>query len=273
MPSNEKTNPLGTVTRLFLSSKESKEKRRGENAEAVIWLAVSDGGMNRAYLTAGFAEAFSDHRLNVTLLELCSGLPNIGYYFALEPVQYLLSVVEKEHVVAGRWSERLGYLSARSTNVMIGYRNRMLPLNYPHMLFLSFTFPSSVPGHHSLFDVRRVTQAYTGLENEGAGIPDAVVAVGEGNDERTVEFIENVREIFPDTLLLQIATVEESGLESNEKGTIDAEGWAIPRSVCYGSSRRVPPGDLLFSELAGNILQLLSFRRKKSMKGSDVKGA
>jgi len=263
MPTHSSFDSLQKVTRLYLSGKRESVSRNGSPkcTEAVVWLASGDRKFNRAFVSTGLAESFSGIGLNVTLIEASSSLPNIGYYFSLEPEDYLLGTIEGTHFFVGNWSGKLQYAFGTDISGCFRCIDRFVPQEFPHLVLLSFPIPSDGNTRGLIFELRRVGRALLrGDKEDTLGIPDLIfVACEHEEDETAAEFIETVRTTFQKPL------INRAVLSPNAEELITSDrSIHLPPGLFYGSYRRVPPRSREFDEMATSMLEFISTRRKRA---------
>ena len=251
---------LRDVSHLFLSSGASAhcEPRRGS---ASIWLAVAGASMNRAHLAAGTAMAFAREGMCVSILELSGSLPNVGYYFGMEPAGYLAPAIDRTALVSGTWNEAVRYCFSEDLASFERYRGEALPPGAPHALLAAFPCPRER-------DAARFLEALSGtmsvLDDDGlrAGrAPDAIVAAGCGeNAGRARAFLAGVRDAFPSAAGVFVTDDPGAG-----RGSEAEERLTVPGELRSSWGRRMPPAEAFFGELAAGLLLVVSQRRRKAM--------
>jgi len=263
MPTHNSFKQLEKVTKLYLSNGEVESRREdtpSKYAEAIIWLASSGKRFNRAFVSAGLAESFSRMGLNVTLIEASPRLPNIGYYFSLEPEDYLLGTIDENHFFVGYWSDSLQYAFGHDISLFFRCVDRFVPQGFPHLVFLSFPIPSGNTEQGFIFDLRRLSRSLLSHGGDGTlGIPDLIFVAGENEEDETCGvFIDNVRKTFQEPLIHQAV------LSSGVDGMVASDrSIHLSSEIFFGSQRRVPPRLREFDEMATGILELISTRRKR----------
>ena len=260
MPERRSPRTLRDVSHLFLSNGDSAhhEPRRGS---ASIWLAVAGASMNRAYLAAGTAAAFARQGMCVSILELCGGLPNVGYYFGMEPAGYLVPAIDRMELVSGTWNEAVRYCISANLASFERYRGEAPSPGAPHVLLAAFPCPSER-------DAARLIAALPGaasvLDDDGlrtGRAPDAIILAGCGEGAGRVRaFSAEVRDALPNAAIVLVTDDPGAG-----RGSEADESLAVPGDLRSSWARRMPPADQFFGELAAGLLLVVSQRRRKAM--------
>jgi len=260
MPERRSSRTLRDVSHLFLSNGVSAhcEPRR---SSASIWLAVAGASMNRAHLAAGTATAFARQGMCVSLLELSGSLPNVGYYFGMEPAGYLAPALDRTALVSGMWNEAVRYCFSEDLASFERYRGEALPPGAPHVLLAAFPCPRER-------DAARFLEALPGTmsvhDDDGprtGRAPDAIVAAGCGeNAGRARAFLTGIRDAFPNAAVVLVTDDPGSG-----RGSEADEHLTVPGDLRSSWVRRMPPAEAFFGELAAGLLLVVSQRRRKAM--------
>jgi hypothetical protein len=250
MPSNEKPRNLQDVSHLFLSGGRSRVKRPAQ-VEAVLWLVSIGPGGNRAFLAAGCAAAAAARGVHVTLIEIGRGLPNVGYYLALEPKVYAAVSVDPSHLLTGSAGPRLRYASSAGIDPLDRYDPFDDEPVSPSLTIVAFDYAVgrwiAVKGANHRLPAR-------------GGRPDALCCFG-GPDDRIEreEALRDLRREYPEAFMLDLAEhpVAERG------GTAD-ETFAVPAHLASSWPRRLLPEDPFFDDIVSTLLQVLSYRRRRT---------
>lgn len=260
MPQSKSPRKLGDISHLYLSTRASQPHPERPRAEAVIWLGVVGGSVNRAHLAAGVAAAFARQGIFVTLLEACRGLPSIGYYFGMEPADYLAPALERKRVVGGLWNDAVRFSTSADPRSLGGCRPDPVPPALPHVMMVAFSLEGGSRDEAFLSALPEQMAPYGGSGERDAGRPDAVILAGEAPESLAAARLPGrVRELFPEVLVFQIL------LRIERSGGGAAEALEIPRSLVSSWPKRVPPLEPFFNDLASNLLQRLSQRRRRAV--------
>jgi hypothetical protein len=258
MPQSRSPRKLGDISHLYLSTVAAERAER-PRAEAVIWLGAVGGSVNRAHLAAGAAAAFARQGIFVTLLEVCRGLPSIGYYFGLEPADHLAPALERHRAVGGLWNDVVRFSTSADPRSLGGWRMAPVPATLPHVMVVACSLEGGARDEAFLSVLPGQTARLGGSADLDAGRPDAVILAGEGAESLAAARLPGrVRELFPEALVYEIL------LRAERSGDGSAEALEIPRSLVLSWPKRVPPSEPFFGDLASNLLQRLSQRRRKA---------
>jgi hypothetical protein len=251
MPTREKPRNLQDVSHLFLS-REKGSVRPGGTVEAVLWLVPLGTGSNRAFMVSGCAAAAAAKGVRVTLLEIGAGLPNIGYYLALDPREYAAAGIDASRLVMGNHGPNLRYVSCTRAETLDRYDPEPVAGPSPHLLVIAFDEGIE---HAVIEGIGRRWMPGHG------GRPDAVCAFGDPdalNERRTL--LAGVRKRQRDAFLLDLTTgsVEAGGGETDET-------LSVPERLVSSWRNRVLPEDPFFDDVVSNVLQVLSHRRRRAV--------
>jgi hypothetical protein len=255
MPTRDKPRNLKDVSHLFLSRGE-RAWQPGGGVEAVLWLVPVGSLNNRAFIASGCAAAAAAKGLRVTLLEIGEGLPNVGYYFSLDPSEYAAPGVDPSRIVAGGTGAGLRFLSCSGIEALDPYDPESITSDSPHLLIIAF---EAVIEHLMVEDIGR--RWLTGH----SGHPDALCAfggTGAGIERRAL--FDSIRRRNREVFLLDLVSGGPSGVSggAEENGGAD-ETFSVPERLVSSWRRRNVPEDRFFDDIVSNILQVLSHRRRK----------
>jgi hypothetical protein len=258
MPQSKSPRKLGDISHLFLSKSVSEPRPDRHRPEAVVWLSAFGRSVNRAHLAAGLAAAVSRQGIFVSLLEVCRGLPTIGYYFGMEPIDYLAPSLERTRLLGGLWNGVVRFCFSADPRSFGRWQPDAAPPVLPHALLAAFSYPEGSRGETLLSELRSAVVPF--VESAGAGAPDALILAGAGpravGDERLVGLM---RTLFPETLIVRAWRGPGASLDN-----ID-ERIELPAGLESSWARRVPPVDPFFDDCASNLFQILSQRRRRAV--------
>ena len=219
--------------------------------EAVLWLVPLGVGGNRAFMASGCAAAAAAKGVSVTLLEIGRGLPNIGYYFSLDPPEYAAASIDPSRLVTGSAGSCLQFVSCTGTEPLDRYDPRHGTVDSPHLFVIAFEDETE---YRIIEDIGRRWMPSHG------GHPDAVCAFG-GPDDRIERqfFFDNVRKRHRDAFLLDLV----NGSAAGKSGKAD-ETLSVPECLVSSWCKRVVPEDPFFDDIVSNVLQVLSHRRRRA---------
>jgi len=247
MPPERTPRKLQDVSHLFLSQNRNAGKPDSRVTEAVVWLVVADRLLCRGYLAAGLGAAFARQNLGVTIVEAGEGFPNIGYYFALDPGEYLAPALDPSAVVTGTSDPSIRFLSARSPGAIAAAPEFPAPARLPHLLLAASTSIDAERFEHDVLGLHEAAGNFSVCDGCGEGIPDGIMVFG----DRTVLYF--------------AGGACAGGMERSADEVIE-----IPGDLERAWARPQPPADTFFDGLASGFLQLLSSRRRR--KGGHASG-
>ena len=266
------------VSHLFLSKNDSERSKGVTGGEAAVWLAIQGETLNRAHLAAGIATALASQGIHVTLLELGQGLPNVGYYFALEPAEYLALTLDESSVITGESGTFIRYSIAPSPGRFPTGDRKAPPADSPHVSLIAFTCPLAESYREFFTELGSTTASLGGTRDDGgtrAGSDSGNPSVGGNHSGEGM-------------LLDGLMFMTDGGKPELDREVIDFIGGANPRTVVfvarpdgstgddYGADeivilpsditttwvKRVPPMGPFFSDFTASFLQVISLRRR-----------
>ena len=200
-------------------------------------------------------------------MEIGRGLPNAGYYFALEPRDYLAPTLDESQVVIGQVDSRLRFLYAIDPASLEPFHPGKAVSDAPHVIVIAFMYPPDERMSPSLSAVEAVADRFAMLEAGGGGRkPDGIVVFTDsctGACARAVN--DSFRLPYPEAVLF---VAERSPAEKAREEF--AETVAYPCELLRIWGRRSPPAHPFFTDLATRYLQVLSHRRKRGVKRATV---
>ncbi len=260
MPGEHAVKRLEEISHLFLSSRGSNAGIPGGSIEAALWLVIAGGECNRAFIAAGVAEALSALGIRCTLLEIGTGLPNIGYYFALEPADYLAPTLDRSRVVAGLADARVRFAYAARPDLVGPPRDDEPAGDAPHVIVAAFRCPTENGASPFLSSVATASGRFSARGKKVGGLaPDGIVvfvdscAAGEGRDAVAL-----LRASCPDAALFIAARSHSERVPEGASAAV-----SIPSNLRYEWGKRTPPKDTFFSDIVTQYLQVVSNRRKR----------
>lgn len=256
---------LHDVSHLFLSKHDSSNARIVSRVEAAVWLVVHGDSLNRAYLAAGIATAFAGHGIHVTMYELESGLPNVGYYFALEPEEYLALTLDKSSVISGESGASIRYSIVREAKQFSEDRIKTPPVDSPHVILTALTCPRKKLNATFFTELGKHTSCRGGRGKRPISLDGVMFCTDGGRPELNRTITSLLTETYPQAILF---VAGPDGKTCSGSGADEAV--TIPPG--FGSTwvKRVPPADPFFGDFTANFLQVLSHRRRKAL--SDAAG-
>jgi hypothetical protein len=261
MPQRRSPRTLRDVSYLFLSGGESTAARAARRSEAVIWIAAVGSSVNRAHLAAGTAVACAKEGMQVSLMEVSRSLPNVGYYFSMEPVDYLTPAIDRSRLVSGLWGDGVRCCFSAKLSSFLRYTGEALQQDASHAVVAAFSYPASAVAARFCAELRIAVAALSDRSGRGECVPDCIIIAADGpNAARARGLLSDLRAIFPHAVFFFMASGSDCGR------AIDAdESLLLPKELRCSWARRMPPGDHFFSELATSIFQILSLRRRRAV--------
>jgi hypothetical protein len=258
MPERRSPRKLRDVSHLFLSGA-AGSRSAAARSTVRIWIAVVGASLNRAHCAAGTAAALARQGMCVSLLEVCRGLPNIGYYFGMEPASYIGPTLDRAELVSGTWNGAIRYCFSADPAALERYGGEDLSLAFPHAIVEAFPYPRERDAARFLATLERAAAAVSDGEVATGCPPDAIIAAGcGGSAERVRALTAGMRDAFPHAAIF-LVTDEAAAARPSEAD----ESLLVSDDLRTSWARRTPPVDHLFDELAAGILQVVSQRRKR----------
>ncbi|HUV36420.1 MAG TPA: hypothetical protein VMX58_05740 [Patescibacteria group bacterium] len=261
------------ISHLFLSSRESRDVLSGASAEVTLWLAVHGRACNRALVAAGVAGALSRLGVRCTLVEIGGGLPNVGYYFALEPRDYLAPTLDESRVVTGSVDSRSRFVYTIDPDRVEPHHAGETAADMPHVIVTAFHHPLDERASISLSGVAAVAGRISRPE-AGSGKrrpdeerqPDGIVVFTDSYTGACAREIDDFFRVpYPEAVLFVAERRPSGGTGGSEMETI-----AYPCELLRAWGRRSPPAHPFFADIAMRYLQVISQRRKKGAKRAAV---
>ncbi|UCF05665.1 MAG: hypothetical protein JSV33_01100 [bacterium] len=227
--------------------------------EAVIWIAVTGRALSRAPLAAGIGTAFADANLCVTLLEVGAGLPNVGFYFALQPEEYLKPVLDQTSIVEGVAEKSIRFMYARSAGALDGFRPRFGPPTFPHVILLAVSSSGPVSCVETLRRLCEDVRPLPGTGSLGIDAPDGAVVFGDADSAAEWDCVmQHARKRNPQAALYLVGPPD-----AGTGGERIDEHLALPRDLTERWGHPMPASGPFFESLTTSILQLISSRRRR----------
>jgi hypothetical protein len=263
MPGERTARRFDEISHLFLSSGERRGAPTRAPAEVTLWLAVNGNAYNRALVAAGAAEAFSRIGVRCTLVEIGRGLPNAGYYFALEPRDYLAPTLDESRVVAAQVDSRIRFVYAVDPACLEPFRPGKAVSDAPHVIVTAFRHPLGGRPPIPLPALAAVAGRFATLDGGGGERrPDGIVVFTDScAGACTTEIDRSFRHPYPEAVLFLAERRPAEGTREDFAGTV-----VYPRELLRLWARRSPPAHPIFTDLATCYLQVLSHRRKRGVK-------
>jgi hypothetical protein len=249
---------LRDVSHLFLSESQ-KTPRAIPRSTLSIWIAVVGGSLNRAHFAAGTAMAFAHHGMCVSLLEVCGDLPNIGYYFSMEPPAYLAPVLRRTELVKGTWNGAVRFCFSADPVALERYEGDELPPTASHAIIMAFSYPRERDAASYLAKLQGAMAVFSYDEPGTVKTPDAIIAAGcQESAGRARSLTAGMRDAFPHAAVFLVTDDRGAGhaYEADER-------IVVPVDLRASWARRVPPSDRIFGEIASGMLQIVSQRRRR----------
>ena len=257
MSPGESSIGLKQFAHLFLSGDDSKDPGESVIPESLIWIMVSGISPMRAFLGSGISSCIARHGINVTLVENGGGLPNAGYYFALEAEEYLLPVLEKNRLLKRSVSDSLRFVYARDSSVFEPFDGGLVRDKGPHIVVGAFNF---LPGFQNdyLEELLRISTMYSLNNGITKLFPDVIIIVNYGCVVQESGLFDSIVAFAP-----KAAFFEVGGISDEAAGRFNIEQLDISTGIDASFGRRLPPSDPFFSGFTNTLLQKI---------GSSLKG-
>ncbi len=257
---------LGDISHLFLSGTRVQSEPEKDMVEAVVHLAVIDPSFCRAFFAAGTATALACGGTRVTILETGLSLPNVGYYFALEPREYLALSSGPVKSIAGAKGDSIRFCCAGIPGDLAISGARFPDAAGGHVIVNVFDSAAINAGGAVSVGVLDAWRAGSLYGMPGAeGLHAFVLFCDATPSGKARELTGSFRRYAPlGTVFLPAAA--QAGTELAHGCGDSGIEYFEPPAVCpSGLCRRVPPEDRFFQGLASRVLQILGSRRRKGL--------
>ena len=262
MPTGESPRRLRDVSHLFLSENTSEAPNPAEKqTETSVWLAVETGhSLVRAFLASGFGASLARLGLHVTLLETGDGLPNLGYYFALEPSRHLAASLDRTAVISGLYEPLLRFASAPDATELARFRHKAPFGGYPHVIVTAFSYSGGPPDKGYLTILKACAGRFSGKGPAAELSPEAIVLFYGGDN--AAETADSFRSLYPESVLFS------AGLAGGVEKVETDEQIVLPSGYDAGRRKRAASDGAFFDDLASSLLQAVSHRRKRKIRNA-----
>ncbi len=211
----------------------------------------------RAFLGSGISDCIARQGINVTLIENGCGLPNAGYYFALEPEEYLLPVVEKNRLLQKSVSDSLRFVYARDSSSFKPFDREFVSRSGPHIVVGAF---SLLPGLRKdyLEELLRISAIYSLNCGINKLFPDAIIIANSGCVVQKSGLFDSIAAFAP-----KAAFFATGGISDEAAGRFNIKQLDISTGFDASFGKRLPPSGPFFSGFTNTLLQKI---------GSSLKG-
>lgn len=259
MPPGNAPKGLGDVSHLFLSGAEPRDQPEKGTIEAVVHLASIGASFCRAYLASGTAAALArEGDSRVTILESGSSLPNVGYYFALEPGEYLSLTLGGVKSITGLRGESIRFSCAAGPGDLSLAGARFPAAARSHVIVNAFDSEALAAGGSMPPGLLGAWRAGS-LHKKGSdpGLHALVLFCDEATAVAAREVPASFRRSFPGAAVFLPAGAGTAPRVAAGSGASGVEYFELPAGRLPGLARRVPPGDPFFQGLASRMLRIL----------------
>lgn len=188
---------LSNYIHLFLSGSDRKSVSGTVTAEHVIWLIFPEGSPLRALFASGASSFIAARGSPVTLIEVGRGLPNSGYYFALDPDRYLIPWLDGGICINETISPLLRFACATEVSLLEPFKDSFGLSSSTHFIINAFSYgsESETPSPESVAKRNRI---YSIRDSVSRMEPDALIVINWRPEEDTGQLLARVRELAPD---------------------------------------------------------------------------
>jgi hypothetical protein len=222
-----------------------------------VHLASIGPAFCRAFLASGAAAALArEGDSRVTILETGPSLPNVGYYFALEPAEYLSLSLGRGGSINGLRGDSLRFACAASPGGLSLAGARFQASARSHVIVNAFDSEALRAGGSM---PPELIEAWRAGSLHGAGAAaHALVLFCDASGAVTAEDLPaSFRRCFPGgTVFLPVGAGAFPGLAGGA-GPSGVEYFELPAERLPGLARRAAPRDPFFQGLASRILRIL----------------
>lgn len=229
-------------------------------SEHAIWIVSTGFSPFRGLFSSGAASFISRRNNRVTLIEVGEGLPNSGYYFALDPQQYLLPAVDIEGCINKWISPSLRYACAGESGLLTPFSTGFRKTDRPHFLISAFTY-RGVEKFSVLERTANQTSCFCCIDRSSSFMPDVFLVINSGSDTSAEHLLREIAEFAPDTPILWTG-----GALPESTPDLDIEEVAPPEINGLGMDSRRPPDSGSFLSFMNGISQKVSMAIKENRK-------
>ncbi|MBD3179071.1 MAG: hypothetical protein GF417_05450 [Candidatus Latescibacteria bacterium] len=253
MPAGEKQpRDLGQYMHLFLSDKEEKREDTTVPAEYNIWLVFTGIPAIRALFASGVASFISSRGNQVTLYETGGGLPNSGYYFGLDPEEYLLPSLEKDASINRVISPMLRYACSRKPAGLKPFRESSFEADKPHFIISAFCAGSGT-GRAFYERISERGSCYSERRVSAPAVPRIALIVNLDREGPADDLVKQVSGFAPGAGMLTTGFCRSELTEELNPGAIEP-----PDMNEMNLERRQPPSGRSFLSFMNSLLQKMS---------------
>jgi len=257
MPPGNAPKGLGDVSHLFLSGTEPRDQPEKETIEAVVHLASIGPSFCRAFLASGTAAAFArEGDSRVTILETGASLPNVGYYFALEPAEYLSLSLGRARSINGLRGDSLRFACAGVPADLSVAGARFPGAARSHVIVNAFDQEALRAGGSMPPELLEAWRAGS-LHGAGAAVHALALFCDASSAASAVDLPDSFRGSFPGAaVFLPVGAGDFPGLGGGS-GASGVEYFELPAERLPGLARRAAPRDPFIQGLASRIMRIL----------------
>ncbi|MDZ7861076.1 MAG: hypothetical protein U5O15_10515 [Candidatus Krumholzibacteriota bacterium] len=249
---------LKQLSRLFLSEEERGDSRKIAVPEAFIWVIGSEVSAMRSFLASGISASIARHDVNVTLVECGSGMPNAGYYFALEPEEYLSPILEEKVVIERTIYDSLRFVYAEHPYMLRPFNGGFVRDNTAHIVVEAFNFYPGTSRKNYLEEILRGSPFYSLKDESGSVVPFVIIILDYDRVVKDNDFLDLLSCIAPGAQLYASGRIPVK-----RTGRFDMEKLDLSSGIDYLFGKRLPPSGPFFSGFTNTLLQKIGGRWKE----------
>jgi hypothetical protein len=259
MPQQRAPRTLRDVSHLFLSGGVSSSTRAARRSEALVWIIAVGRSVNRAHLAAGTASACVELGMCVSLIEMSRGLPNVGYYFGMEPADYLAPVVDRTALMSGTWEAGVQFYFSGVLSSLAPCLPGPTERQAPHVVLAACPCPPAGVEARFFDELSRVSTAFSDRVRGERLFPDCIIiAGGAAEASRASGLKSRLDAVSPQSVFVSLSSGPDC------RGSIEAEErMTLPGDLRSTWARRTPPEHRFFGEMVASVFQILSLRRRR----------
>jgi len=243
---------LSNYIHLFLSGSDRKSVSGTVTAEHVIWLIFPEGSPFRALFASGVSSFIAARGSPVTLIEVGRGLPNSGYYFALDPDRYLIPWLDGGICINEMISPLLRFACATEVSLLEPFKDSFGLSASTHFIINAFSYsseretpsPESVAERSCIYSIR---------DNGSPAEPDALIVINWRPEEDIMQLLARVSEFAPDAIIF-LAGDPDPGDEM----VAGVERVPLPEMNEFKPEMRKPPSGGSFISFMNAVSQRIS---------------
>ncbi|MFO7914354.1 MAG: hypothetical protein R6U43_01520 [Candidatus Krumholzibacteriales bacterium] len=253
MPADDRQpSELSNYIHLFLSGGDRERVSGTAFPEYVIWLIFPEGSPSRALFASGISSFIAGRSSPVTLIEVGKGLPNSGYYFALDPGRYLMPWVDRGTCINEMISPLLRFACSTESSFLKPFEDSFIFSSAPHFIINAFSY-SSGREPAPLESIAERSSMYSLRNKSSCADPDALIIINRRPEEDAGHLLKRIKEFVP---AASIFVAGRPGPDDDRVAGI--ETIPLPEMKEFKPEMKKPPSGGSFISFMNEVLQRIS---------------